>query len=290
MAKRIIRLTESDIKRMVRQTIKEAYDQFSDEDFASDGDPYGLTTNKEPVGDFKVEDITVNGDMDVSQEFFSIYGQNFDSKYDFAAALNDYMQENFGTTVTDVDLASEFGDEGNEICINTDNRMPITAHGGYTDMYESRIRKAVSESVRRTLNEEMRLPGKDRSGYTPNDGNPMVGGKWGAFERYFTVDVTDKLYEEVESTFEGESEEICDYISRNEELFKLKGIISCSYDESVGLTMSMPDYEIEDIDTEEAEQCLSEYPDANVAQQLVQIFNTIVDNINADEVEMIEQD
>jgi hypothetical protein len=144
MAKRIIRLTESDIKRMVRQTIKEAYDQFSDEYFASDGDPYGLTTNKEPVGDFKVEDITVNGDMDVSQEFFSIYGQNFDSKYDFAAALNDYMQENFGTTVTDVDLASEFGDEGNDICINTDNRMPIAAHGGYTDMYES---------VKRTLRE-----------------------------------------------------------------------------------------------------------------------------------------
>lgn len=136
MAKRIIRLTESDIKRMVRQTIKEAYDQFSDDDFASDGDPYGLTTNKEPVGDFKVEDITVDGDIDVSQEFFSTYGQYFDSKYDFASALNDYMQENFGTTVTDVDLASEFGDEGNDICINTDNRMPITAHGGYTDMYD----------------------------------------------------------------------------------------------------------------------------------------------------------
>jgi hypothetical protein len=136
----------------------------------------------------------------------------------------------------------------------------------------------------------MRLPGKERSGYVSNDGNPMVGGKWGAYERYFTVDVTDKLYEEVESTFEGESEEICDYIYRNEELFKLKGIISCSYDESVGLPMSMPDYEIEDIDTEEAEQYLSEYPDGNVAQQLVQIFNTIVDNINVDEVEVIEQD
>lgn len=153
MAKRIITLTESDIKRMVRQTIKEAYDQFSDDDFASDGDPYGLTTNKEPVGDFKVEDIIVNGDIDVSKEFFSIYGQNFDSKYDFADLLNHFMQENFGTTVTDVDLASDFGDEGNEICINTDNRMPITAHGGYTDMYESRIRRIVGESVRRLIRE-----------------------------------------------------------------------------------------------------------------------------------------
>ncbi len=131
--KRTIRLTESDIARIVRRVISEAYDQFSDGDFASDGDPYGLTINSEPVGEFKVKDITVGGDIDVSKEFFSIYGQSFDSKYDFTSLLNAYMQENFGTRVLDVDLASDFGEDGDDIYISTDNGFPVTAHGGYID-------------------------------------------------------------------------------------------------------------------------------------------------------------
>ena len=46
MSKKLIRLTESDLHRIVNNVINEVYggfNQFSDGDFASDGDPYELS-------------------------------------------------------------------------------------------------------------------------------------------------------------------------------------------------------------------------------------------------------
>ena len=132
-----ITLSESQLRKVITESVKkivnETYDQFSDDDFASDGDPYGLTTNSEPVGEFKVTSIVFDG-YDLSKEFFSIFGQTFDSKYDFTKSLDTYMNEIFGIKVYDVDTAQEFGEEGDEIYVNTNSDYKMEVHGGYIDL------------------------------------------------------------------------------------------------------------------------------------------------------------
>lgn len=52
--KRIVRLTESElhgiVREAVRKVLREDYDQFSDGDFAGDGNPYGLEHEYEEEG------------------------------------------------------------------------------------------------------------------------------------------------------------------------------------------------------------------------------------------------
>lgn len=130
--KRTVTLSEAQLRKVitesVKRIIKEEYDQFSDDDFASDGDPYGLI--QEPIGEFKVTSIVVDGE-DVSRDFFSIAGQTFDSKYDFRDNLNQYLKEMFNEQVYDLDTAAEFGEEGDRIYVNTNSDCDVQVRGGY---------------------------------------------------------------------------------------------------------------------------------------------------------------
>ena len=55
MSKRIIKLTEQDIHRMVESSVKkilkETYNQYADSDFGSTGDPYGFFDDEEEEED-----------------------------------------------------------------------------------------------------------------------------------------------------------------------------------------------------------------------------------------------
>lgn len=68
--KKVIKLTENDLHRIIINALNEAYNEFGDGDFASDGDPYGLAQDEEPEGkaywfnNFSVE-TTPNGAISV---------------------------------------------------------------------------------------------------------------------------------------------------------------------------------------------------------------------------------
>lgn len=88
--KKIIRLTESDLRRIVsnsvRRVLKEGYNQFSDGDFASDGNPYELEDdNVDPTAD--VSHITPN---DLRKVYVWDTG---DSYYEFEADYGEGMSE-----------------------------------------------------------------------------------------------------------------------------------------------------------------------------------------------------
>ena len=88
--KKIIRLTESDLRRIVsnsvRRVLKEGYNQFSDGDFASEGNPYELEDdNVDPTAD--VSHITPN---DLRRVYVWDTG---DSYYEFEADYGEGMSE-----------------------------------------------------------------------------------------------------------------------------------------------------------------------------------------------------
>ena len=81
--------------------------------------------------DFVLKSMDIDGE-DVYGDFVSEYGDSFGSKYEFRDALNRYL-EDYGDEVLDLDLASEFGEEGDEIFINT-RKVTVHANGGYNDI------------------------------------------------------------------------------------------------------------------------------------------------------------
>lgn len=89
--------------------------------------------NKMP--DFIIRSISVNNN-DVSNDFFNSFGDTFKNKYDFSSKLNAFL-EKFGIQAYDVDTANDFGEEGDEIYINTNSEDIIEVHGGYEDLIGS---------------------------------------------------------------------------------------------------------------------------------------------------------
>jgi hypothetical protein len=86
--KKIIRLTESDLHKIimgsVKRIIKEDFDQFSDGDFASEGNPYEMDTYN-PISE--VEHIT-------PQDLRNVYvWETGDSYYEFEADYGEGMSE-----------------------------------------------------------------------------------------------------------------------------------------------------------------------------------------------------
>ena len=101
--KKIIRLTESDLHKIimgsVKRIIKEDFDQFSDGDFASEGNPYEMDTYN-PISE--VEHIT-------PQDLRNIYvWETGDSYYEFEA---DYGHSGFGRQMNQSDVQSSQFDE-----------------------------------------------------------------------------------------------------------------------------------------------------------------------------------
>ena len=115
--KQIIRLTESDLHRIVKETVNRVLNE-----------GYSMP-------DFVITSIIVNGE-DVSNEFFNNFGNRFESKYAFSPRLNQFLKK-YGITAYDVDTANDFGEDGDEIYINTNSNDDIEVHGGYEDIIGS---------------------------------------------------------------------------------------------------------------------------------------------------------
>ena len=86
--KKVIRLTESDLHKIimgsVKRIIKEGFDQFSDGDFASEGNPYEMDTYN-PISE--VEHI-------IPQDLRNVYvWETGDSDYEFEADYGEGMSE-----------------------------------------------------------------------------------------------------------------------------------------------------------------------------------------------------
>ena len=124
------------ITESVKRIINEDYNLLSDDDFASTGDPYGLTNQPIDYNLFKVKSISVDGE-DVTQDFFNFAAQSFYDKYEFVQSLKQYFKEMFDTDIYDVDTAREFGEDGDEIYVNTKPKRNVEIHGGYDELSES---------------------------------------------------------------------------------------------------------------------------------------------------------
>ena len=109
-----IRLTESDLHRIIKESVKKVLREWQD------------------LPKFIIKSVVVNG-KDVSDEFFSKVGNSFESKYVFASYLNKFLQP-YGIKAFDVDTANDFGEEGDEVYINTNSDDDIEVHGGYEDL------------------------------------------------------------------------------------------------------------------------------------------------------------
>lgn len=109
--KNIIRLTESNLKKIITESVKRILKEGYAEDY------------------FIVKDVTIKG-KDVTSMFNSKYGNQFRSKYDFEKALNQFASK-FGVKILDLDLASEFGESGDEVYIYSEPNDVVEAHGSY---------------------------------------------------------------------------------------------------------------------------------------------------------------
>ena len=127
MKKQIIRLTESDLRNMVKESVKKIIKEFQD------------------MPQFIIKSISINGN-EVSNEFFQMFGRTFKSKYEFASYLNEFLK-NYGIEAYDVDTANDFGEEGDEVYINTNSDDMVEVHGGYEDLigndYTARIEQNI---------------------------------------------------------------------------------------------------------------------------------------------------
>lgn len=112
--KQTIRLKERELRHIISESVKRALREW----------------NETP--DFVIKSIAVNGN-DVSDEFFGRFGDSFENKYAFSANLNKFLKK-FGIQAYDVDTANDFGEEGDEIFINTNSDDDIEVHGGYEDL------------------------------------------------------------------------------------------------------------------------------------------------------------
>jgi hypothetical protein len=125
--KKIIRLTESDLHRVIKESVRKIIKEWGDRP------------------QFVIKSLAVNGN-DVSDEFFSSFGQTFTSKYDFASNLREFLSQ-YGITPYDVDTANDFGEEGDSIYINTNSDDYIEAHGGYEDFINKDYARGIKPGI-----------------------------------------------------------------------------------------------------------------------------------------------
>lgn len=136
--KQTIRLKESEFRHMISESVKRVLREW----------------NETP--DFIIKSITVN-DNDVSDEFFERFGDTFENKYVFSSNLNKFLKK-FGIQAYDVDTANDFGEEGDEIFINTNSDDVIEVHGGYEDLIgddNDTPLIELQENKKRVMNESM---------------------------------------------------------------------------------------------------------------------------------------
>jgi predicted SpoU family rRNA methylase len=113
--KKVIRLTEGDLHRIIKESVKKVIREWGDD-----------------IPQFIIKSISVNRN-DVSNDFFRKFGRTFSSKYDFASSLNEFL-EPLGITAHDVDTAREFGEDGDAVYVNTNSNDRVEVHGGYEDL------------------------------------------------------------------------------------------------------------------------------------------------------------
>ena len=116
--KKVIRLTENDLHRIIKESANKILREMNYD--------YG------EIPSFVIRSISVNG-SDVSDEFFNEFGNEFENKYDFSSNLNDFL-ERYGIRAYDVDTASDFGESGDGVFINTNSKDSVEVHGGYEDL------------------------------------------------------------------------------------------------------------------------------------------------------------
>jgi hypothetical protein len=116
MAKKVIRLNESDLHSMIKATVKQL-------NLLREG-----YSNRE---EFIIDTLIIDGEDFLDE----LPTTSFSSKYEFRdRGLNPILQQYFGTRATDVDLASEFGEDSDEIYIAVDSPnsiFDIECRGGY---------------------------------------------------------------------------------------------------------------------------------------------------------------
>ena len=115
MAKKVIRLNESDLHNMIKATVKQL-------NLLREG-----YSNREQ---FIIDTLIIDGEDFLDE----LPTTSFSSKYEFRdRGLNPILQQYFGTRATDVDLASEFGENSDEIyiAVDSDSIDHIECRGGY---------------------------------------------------------------------------------------------------------------------------------------------------------------
>ena len=112
---KVIRLTESDLHKMIKESVKK------------------LKRLNESYGDseeFVIHSLEING-----EDFLDMLPTtSFESKYDFRDnGLNPLLNKYFGTRATEVDCASEFGEDTDDIyiAVDSDSIDHIECRGGY---------------------------------------------------------------------------------------------------------------------------------------------------------------
>ena len=123
---------------------------------------------------FIVDRVKIDG-KDVTRKMRDQVGLEFYSKYGFKAALTQFLQTNgYNAEAWDVDTAADFGEEGDDIYINTNADLRVEAWGGYKEVYSNGIvpgieleglnsRSKLEETVREVLNESTTLKYKGHS-------------------------------------------------------------------------------------------------------------------------------
>ena len=115
MAKKVIRLNESDLHSMIKATVKQL-------NLLREG-----YSNRE---EFIIDTLIIDGEDFLDE----LPTTSFSSKYEFRdRGLNPILQQYFGTRATDVDLASEIGEDSDEIyiAVDSDSIDHIECRGGY---------------------------------------------------------------------------------------------------------------------------------------------------------------
>ena len=170
--KKLIRLTEGDLHRIVKRSVGKILKEMNS--FDTDGRRSAKKLQRS-IGDMKIDTDAINK---------QIYPEHKPKK-----------------TKKEID----------QILKNAKNRLK---------------RKLYGESSNRFL----------REGYVSNDGNGMVGGSYGSSSQtgYTYLPWEDALYEMTQKglTTEEEEQELCDYLGRFEDNFKIGAISEYSWDTS----------------------------------------------------------
>jgi len=143
---------------------------------------------------------------------------------------------------------------------------------------ESELHSVIKNAVNRVLNERL-----GTNGYVPSDGNSMTGGAYGSDSYKTSINVLDRILENLPQEIdELEWEDFKHYCEQNEHVFSLQVSINSSYDDSVGYGTPMnPIKEIESVNgVNEAIRYISQYPNKNISDAAINVLNGIIENLN----------